>query len=331
MGLEQLNWNLRKQRPGEKKRTNMPRAAGTNLQSDLDNLAKSKALLASAIDIVRYLERIQRSLETVAVLGADAHRIPADAKRFFLKLGNKVTQLPAHKLRAYLAKLDELIRADLDRIVAIADGAASPDLLDDASALFGLDEDAVKKLINEFERRTRTSVSMRVLMIRRGLQVEVLVIPIAEEMLQQRIEKLDEREKECTGVVQNEIVAMRDDIDLILSSHQCGEALQQQLQVVREELEQNLEHLRAGKSIDALPFPFEVAEATDAGAGTWAKPAPAPEPEPEPEPEPAPAGNVEPAPAEDLPARGFFGTLWIYCTTPNHVTWQMARTYRKGS
>lgn len=310
----------------------MPRAAGNNLQSDLDNLAKSKALLASAIDIVRYLERIQRSLETVAVLGADAHKIPADAKRFFLKLGNKITQLPAPKLRAYLGKLDEMIRDDLDRIVAIADSAASPDLLDDASALFGLDEASVKKLINEFERRTRTSVSLRVLMIRRGLQVEVLVIPIAEEMLQDRIERLDERERECTGVVQQEIVAMRDDIDLILSSHNCGEALEKQLLGVRDELEQNLAHLRAGKSIDALPFPFEVAEATDTG-GSWAKPLPPPEPEPEPEPEPPSAGDAattDAATPDETPARGFFGTLWVYLSTPNHVTWEMARTYRKN-
>ena len=159
-----------------------------------------------------------------------------------------------------------------------------------------------------------------------------MVIPIAEEILQQRIEKIDEREKECTDVVQKEIISMRDDVDLILSSHNCGDALRQQLEGVRNELDQNLKHLRAGKSIDELPFPFEVAEATD--TGSWAKPMPAPEPEPEPEPEPAPQQNQAPteeATPTDVVERGFFATLWVYCTTPNHVTWEMARTYRKDS
>ncbi len=312
----------------------MTRAAGTSLQSDLDNLANSKALLASAIDIVRYLERIQRSLETVAVLGADAEKIPAEAKRFLINLGSKITELPAPKLQAYLVKIDELIRADMERIVAIADGAASPDLLEDSSALFGLDENAVKKLINEFERRTKTSISMRVLMLRRGLQVGVLSIPIAEELLQERIEKLDEREQEYKGVVQREIVAMQQDIDLILSSHNCGEAMEKQLLGVRDELEQNLAHLRAGKSIDELPFPFEVAEVADTNA--WAKPPPKPEPKPEPEPDTLPEAAKEvpePPAVENTPEapvlRGFFCTLWVYFTTPNDITWEMAKRYRK--
>ncbi len=309
----------------------MPRAAGTDLQSDLNSLAQSKALLASAIDIVRYLERIQLSLETVAVMGADAHKIPAEAKRFFLNLGNKITQLPAHQLRAYLGKLDELICTDLDRIVSIADGAVTPDLLEDANALFGLDETAVKKLINEFERRTRTSVSMRVLMIRRGLKVDVLVIPIAEEVLQGRIEQLDEKEKECTGHIQKEIVAMKQDVELILEHHPCSDTLKKQLEAVRDELQQNLEHIRAGKSIDELPFPIEVAEGTD--TNVWQTP---PEPESKAE-EPEPAEPARPvaddattANAQETSPRGFFGTLWVYLTTPNHVNWKRARTWRRN-
>lgn len=310
----------------------MPGSTGKDLQSDLNNLAQSKALLSSAIDIVRYLERIQRSLESVAVMGQDAQRIPADAKRFFMRLGNRITQLPAPQLRTYLSKLDELICTDLDRIVAIADGAASPEILEDASALFGLDEKAVKALINEFERRTRTSVSMRVLMIRRGLKVDVLVIPIAEDLLQTRIEKLDEREKVCSGEIRKDIVSMQQDIDLILEHHDCSAALQEQLQGVRDELQQNLEHIAAGRSIDDLPFPFEVTEASD--TGTWqmpveVEPAPAPEPPPEAAPAAPDAPETTPAPEAAAIRRGFFGTLWVYVSTPNHVTWEMARTYRR--
>lgn len=313
----------------------MPRASGTNLQADLDNLAKSKELLASAIDIVRYLERIQRSLESIAVMGADAEQFSADAKRFFMNLGSKITELPAEKLRAYLARVDDLIRADLDRIVTIADSAARPDLLEDASLLFGLDEKAVKKLINEFERRTRTSVSMRVLMIRRGLEVDVLVIPIAEDLLQERIEHLDEKERECTGEIGKEISSMQEDIELILEHHDCGDSLRAQLEAVRDGLRDNLEHLRAGGSIDALPFPVEVAEGTD--IGSWAT-APAPDPEPEPLPPPAApetsaeaaAESTQPAAPGEITPHGFFRTLWVYLTTPNHVTWKRARTWRQG-
>lgn len=318
-------------------------ATGDTLADDLERLTRRKQALLESVEFLDQMQQLLDSLDSLVAMGESVAQFPAEIQALLNDLDPKIASLPLPRLRKDLQVLDDLILADIDDIVAAARILCQADSMDAAAASAEMVDAA---LMMEFRRRTQTSVSLRVLIFRRGHQVPALILPVATSVLEKQVADLDAREQEVRNTLETQVCEMRDDIDLILARPGLPEAIRAQLAGVREQMLGNISHIRAGGRVQDLPVAFESIEMTDDAWGLGAAPAAAPAEVAEPE---APAPDV-PAPPErktvtvappvadpaappaepvEIKSRGVLARLWVYFTTPPHVTWEKARTYRR--
>lgn len=309
-------------------------------EAGLAQVMARKAVLHGVIGIVRYMERLHDSLEAVLVLGESPDNVPGNVYFFLETMDEHLKAQASPKLRVYLERLESLIKTDVGQIADLAD--ADPPANPEAGGV-GPDPDFVE-LVDTFRRRAQTTVSLRVLLRKRGEPVGVVVLPVQEDALRKSLESLDKRKGAEEEKVLGQTRILLAEVNEMLEHTPEGGA-QRSLLEMRRELEADLEHLEAGKSVADLPYPVDNTEAADLD---WLAPPvkvhqelAEDEPEPGEEPEDADAGEVtadaeaepqpEPQSVEEEPGkvRGFFSRLWIYLTTGPEVTWEMTRSWQK--
>ncbi len=312
-------------------------------ESGLEQVLARKAVLHGIIGIVRYMERLHDSLEAVLVLGESADNVPANVYFFLESMDEHLKAQTSPKLRVYLERLETLIKNDLGRIVELSEADPRPN---PGGSAAGPDPDLFE-VVDTFRRRAQTTVSLRVLLRKRGEPVGVVVLPVQEDVLRKSLDSLDKRKGAEEEKVLAQTRVLLAEVNEILAHTPPEGGAQRSLLEMRRELEADLAHLEAGKSVADLPYPVDNTEATDLD---WLAPPvkvnqelaeDEPEPEDDPEEETGAESEAtdeaeaEPQPevasAEEDPARvrGFFARLWIYLTTGPEVTWAMARTWQK--
>lgn len=304
-----------------------------SLEKDLDLLASHKQVLVESMEFLRHMEELLASLETVVVMGNKVSRIPVEIQAFIAELDPQIQQAPAPQLRADLEVLDEKVRLHVEEIVAIAGRLKAPDA---GKPVPRLDHKA--PLLRNFHRYTRTAVSLRALLFRRGLTVEALVLPLAEGILRQHVTELEREENRARDRVEEDIGSFRGEINRIAARPDLSSAMRERLMTVNETLGDTLRHLRDGKTIEDLPVHIEELEITAPPGPGRERPLPVAASETEageevPDSDPGGTLSSPPGlPAEEEPGgeeRGLLGTLWTYLTTPPKVNWKQSRTYRR--
>jgi hypothetical protein len=291
--------------------------------SHLRDIGARKALLKHVIEIAQNAERIQEGLQALLILGKGAFRMPPGALRFFEGISDHVRDQPAIKLLESLGVLENLIKNDLDTILALSQIDGMDENATAMVANISLGQD-IPTLLNEFRRRAQTAVSLRILLRKRGAPVAAMVIPVPESVIEERIGELEKKERLYANRVQAEIVSMQKDIDNLLGNPDYPETAKHELRGVREDLEKNLAHIRSGRKIEDLPVAFEELGVVSANQSDYSSDifndSGAPR-----------ASTVtEEQYAHENKRRGFLFQLWTWLTTPTSVSWRAAKTWTKN-
>lgn len=281
--------------------------------AELRRLRSRKEALQSVIKIARAIERLQKALHAVLLMGQPATAIPKQALRYYNELSREIKNRPTNTLRQDLVELDRRIKTDLQDIIALA--RQSETEFASATTPVGDDElDRINKRLDEFRRLSQTAVCLRILLRERGITAPPMALPVPEQSIQQHIQALDHKEREYKSRLRTNIVALKTDLDALLARGGFPESVMRELAASRAALQSNLEHLDAGKELDTLPFAVEVTEA-----------APGAPPDMPATPNPAPAPRQD---ADDEPT-GFFARLWRWLNSPWSVRWSQTRTHDK--
>jgi hypothetical protein len=75
--------------------------------------------------------------------------------------------------------------------------------------------------------------------------------------------ELNQEEKQCRNNISAHIREVINDCDLLLSLSKTPDYLRSELTQVKQVMQQNIEHLEAGKCIDDMPVNFEVIDIED--------------------------------------------------------------------
>jgi len=287
---------------------------------ELRVLRSKKETLQNVIKIARALSRLHQGLQAVLLLGRAASKVPKHAVRFYDALSEEVKHLPTNVLQQDLRAVDRLVRQDFDSILAIADasdahfpvGAAVEPVRDDALA---------HKLLDEFRRRAQTAVCLRVILRERGITTAPLALPVPEEILQKQIDVLEKKETHYKARIRSDVIAMKSEVEALLTNAAFPDAIKQELRQTQLGLQQDLDHIDAGKDLDNLPFPIEAVESAETAhapyeiADTEIKSAAIKK---------ATTRPHSPLPAP--PALGFFRKLWLWLTNPTREPWKKIGT-----
>ncbi len=242
-----------------------------NVADELTLLEQRRVALERLIRIAQSLEALQQGLQAVSELKS-SRALPDAAVRTFEALGRKIRNLSDAQVKLRLNTLDHKVATKLKLVLGLAD-ELQPDQEQRAD---GARLALINDLVDEFKKHAQTAVALRVLLSRRGVEVEPLALSVPEETLRERLTFIASREHQCREAVVQQVDQLRADVQTLLANPNCKPALRAVLMAVLEALHANLAHLHEGKPVSSLPTPIaDIAFDTTPFSGvSYAEPAP---------------------------------------------------------
>ncbi len=230
----------------------------------IDAIREKQRLLKRVIIITRALERMQDSLKSVLILGQPSTDIPDGMLKYFYLLSNKIKQKPTDKIRKYLNQLESIIHANLQ---AIMDISRIDHGVDSAEQATNGDEtpysDKAMNLLREFNRQAQTAVSLKILLLQRGVHTPATVVKIPIDLIKGQLRRLAKKEELQRNKIKTQILDMQNDLQLMLDSNEYSDEMKEVFRSVMVGLENDQRAISQGVRIDQLPFSFEVVETGD--------------------------------------------------------------------
>jgi len=308
-----------------------------NVADELTLLEQRRVALERLIRIGQSLEALQQGLQAVTDLKTSS-ALPDAAVRTFEALGRKIRNLSDAQVKVRLDTLDAKVATKLKLVLGLADELQP----DQAQTADGARLAVINDLVDEFKKHAQTAVALRVLLTRRGVDVEPLALSVPEQTLRERLTFIASREHQCRGAVVQQVKQLRSDVQRLLANPSCKPTLKAVMTAVLDALQANLVHLNEGKPVSSLPTPIaDIAFDTTPFSGvSYVESAPEARPGPD-ESEPdvpmpvnssaatatpasSPAKNKERVPTAASPAAkpGFWRRFKNWIDTPWHVGWK---------
>ena len=166
------------------------------LKEDIELIESKRRLLEQIIAITRAIEQTQEGLNAVLVLGVPSKEIPEDALNFHTALSQNLRSLPVSKLQEYLTNLEALIRGQLTRILRFSDmDFTSDEAIEIICLSEGKETESPLCLLEDFKRTAQTSVSLKVLLRKRGVATTGSLLPVPRAEITRQLHQLREQEQ----------------------------------------------------------------------------------------------------------------------------------------
>lgn len=294
----------------------------------LQQLEESRLFLQQLVRVAGLIEGLKQSLEDMLAQGAVNTDEQPYIARLIEGLGRKVRNRSDAEVKLSLEKLDQRLRTQFRKLAPLIDeipedgGALEGDLLTTAAA----DIEALKRL-------AQTALALRGLLMRRGLVVPEFRLPLDRHRLQQRLRNVACQEQFVRQAVIKQVRQLGVEIRHLLNQENLSDAIRALLEQMQEGLRANLEHLKAGHGVAALPLameevsflepPGEAPPLPSNESRSLAPGAAAAQPERS---TPTPAENGTLDEAGQPP--GWWLSLRLWVSSPWNVTWRDIRTGR---
>ena len=239
------------------------------LTSDIARIEQKREVLQQIIEIAKAIENMQESLDSVLTLGLPSADMPECALALYETVSENLKSLPVNKLKEYQQNLERIVKNQLNTILGYAgvdfesdDGVELLTLSSDGGGQSPLD------LLEDFRRTAQTTVSLRVLLRKRGVATPGSQLPVPKKVIEHQLEDLKVQEGRQRERVKEKIGEMRDDIQGMIDNPAYPEGMKAMLHGVQDNLTADLQRLEAGAALNQLSFVAETEEivATDLAA-----------------------------------------------------------------
>lgn len=226
-----------------------------------DAVRQRRVALERVVQSAQAVEYLRRGLRAALLLKGTPRQIAEQAGDWPLRAEHAVRVQPSRDLLRRLEQLDRQVRGQAERILTFAHGE------EELLAAFGaLDEtgrvevEQVLKLLAGFRRDAEMAVTLRLLLRERGVAVHPLRLALPPAETRERVARLRARERLCRRQVYQHVQALRQDLERLLVNDGLATAARHSVGVACQGLEDDLEHLQRGGSVDHLPVPLDVVE-----------------------------------------------------------------------
>lgn len=223
------------------------------VSKEIERLEAGKQALQQLLAISQSLESLRLGLESSLELGKPQFELSSDAIQLYLSLGSQIRNLPDEEIKRRLVRLDKHVTDELKNIVPLVQSFASND-----HDLSSSEITAISEQIDAFHRLAKTSVTLRVVLDKRGLQVPGLELPFPETLIRSRLASIESQEKQLRNQADAIIVDMENDLRSLLQRQELQEDMRNALESALEDMGRNRQHIKSGLSIRELPVAFET-------------------------------------------------------------------------
>lgn len=293
----------------------------------INAIRKKQQLLKRVVIITLAIERMQDSLKSVLILGQPSTSIPEGMLKYFQILSDKIKRKPTDQIHRYLNRLEVIIKTDLQAIINITmldhDTYSSEQTPNEIEKPFS---DKAMHLLREFNRQAQTAVSLKVLLLQRGVHTPGTVIKVPVHLIKGQLKHLAKKEDIQRNKIKAHITDMHNDLKDMLGSSEHTDKMKDVFRNVMVGLENDQHAISQGIRIDQLPFHFEVVETSsnrqqitqtskkrdEINSGDLSEEV------------------AEPQNASAYPGKeGFFRILFKWLNTPWSVTWDAVKKQKK--
>jgi hypothetical protein len=233
----------------------MPMLDDPAIKEDIASLEQKKLLLQQVLDVARAIETMNEGLDSVLNLEVHSKDMPQGALALFATISEHIKSLPTARIQEYQANLERLVQGQLQQILAFAGIDFERD---DAIELLTLStEDQPRtplELLTEFKRTAQTTLSLRVLLRKRGVQTAGTPLPVPRAALEAQVERLQAEEARQRVRVDEKIVDMQSDIERMIANPAYPDGMKQLLGEVLDGLRHDRDRLRNGAPLASLDF-----------------------------------------------------------------------------
>ncbi|WP_196139011.1 hypothetical protein [Aliikangiella sp. G2MR2-5] len=221
----------------------------------LSTITEKRRALESLIKIAASVENQQSALSELALAAKPSQEFPAKVVSYFAAIEKRLKDTDSTGLLHKLETIEKKIGSSVNKILKLA--KIDINKLRD-SELENINIESFGQFIDDFKRRTNTSLALRFILKKRGMAIAPIKLPIQQETVNEQIAFLKEKEIQCVKQVRKEIQAIIKDTSAILLQPNLPEPMKEELEQVNKAMLVNLEHLDRGGTVKSLPNVFEI-------------------------------------------------------------------------
>jgi len=226
--------------------------SNTEVQCQL--IEKKRQILASLIRAAKGVNKHTQGLEDVLLLARPSQSYPPKIDQYIKLLEGKTSSLTVEQLKVQAEKYDNrcknLINTLLDTVEQTQKQMEEEEELDVFS-------EQIQERLKKFKNMTQTAVGLRVMLQKRGMVLPPVQFGFPQEWIAQQIDTLQQTNRDLRIRVKALVLEVIVDVQQMLKSETLSETLRDSLTFVESSMQENLKHIKAGGSLDALPYEFE--------------------------------------------------------------------------
>ncbi len=218
-------------------------------------ITDKRQALETLINIAKGVKQQHSALSELSYAARPSQDFPPTVIRYFSAIEDRLKSTSTPGVIKKLELIEKVTEKALTQIINLAEIDVNQLR---ANEIQELDAEAFNQFIDDFKRRTRTSLGLRCLLKKRGVAIAPFHLPIPQETIREQIEHLKTKENFCIDQVRSEIEQIINDSDHLLTQPGLDENIVNELKQVVSGMRVNLVHLDKGGSITEIPNVFEV-------------------------------------------------------------------------
>lgn len=297
----------------------MSESAGATTTQTLEQLEQRRQLLQQLIGVTAVIENLKLSL--AQMLGNGIANQQVSHATSLNQLEDGIQDLPDSDIRQRLEVFDRNLRALYGKLFPVIEEIQAAESPVEVATLASAVSDAAS-----LRQLVQAAMAVRILLSQRGQPVPEFRLPLDRARLEQQLQTVTDKEHSARQAVIQQVCEMEQDLKQLLAQTDLPAAMRSLMEQMLSGLKDNLEHLRAGRSVRELPLPVE--------ATSFVEPSPPEQPSTKPSSPSSPAPDIasdvspdiapEPAPAPP----GLWRAILMWVSSPLDVSWQDIRSGR---
>lgn len=220
----------------------------------MQNLAAKRETLEGMIGIAQGLTRLEKAFQDVVIASRPSQRIPEKIKQYIAALNAKVRNLEDEPLVNRMDQIDQRLIKGVKKVLTMAE-------IENEEAIKTLPSSSspkdFRRLFYAFKTSTQTTVALRAIAQGRGIPVEPIKLPLKQEDIYVKIERLKSKENHSREIITSGLKEFIADAEAIAYNERFPENMRDTAKEASLQMRENLELIETGKPFDELPNPFE--------------------------------------------------------------------------
>ncbi|TQV80011.1 hypothetical protein [Aliikangiella coralliicola] len=226
-----------------------------NSSKTLQTITDKRLALEKLINIACSVQNQHKALSEVALAAKPSQEFPKKTVAYFKAIEKHMAEIDSAGLLQKLEVVEGAISQSIKKLIRLAKINVSQLRNDEISHI---DIDTFKHFIDDFKRRTQTSLALRFILKKRGMAIAPFKLPLSQESIAEQIDTLKEKERGCVKQIRSEIQSIIEDTQNLLLSDQLPSEIRLELENVQTAMAVNIKHLDNGGSVDEIPNVYEV-------------------------------------------------------------------------